>query len=251
MNDPNTDLAALAQKGDAAAKAALVKNNTKFVISIARQYLNQGVELNDLVQEGYIGLLKSIDKFNTKAGTKFLTYSSWWIKQAILQSLSENNRHVRLPANRINLLEQFRKKKSRLSQSLQREASEDEVLNSLDLDASQIYNQYSISYHTPIADDEKGMILDVLENTNTPSPDHNLLIEAFKQELKIVLNKLDPRERKIIQMLFGINYERSYTLEEVGDALDLTRERVRQIKVKALKTLKRLNFRRRLNNLKD
>ena len=248
-----SELAVLAQTGNEAAKSALVKVNTRFVAGIARQYQHQGMDLDDLMQEGFIGLLKAIDKFDPKVGTKFLTYASWWIKQSILQSLGEHNRHIRLPANRVNILEQVKKTKTHMLQSLQREPTEQEILHEMNLDSDEVYNQYSISYHTPINDGNDGhtIILDTLTNSEIPSPDSALLREAFKKELGMILEYLEEREIKILKMLYGIDYERSYTLEEVGDTLNLTRERVRQIKMRALKTLRRLNRRKRLDGLKD
>lgn len=248
-----TELAVLAQSGNEAAKSALVKMNTRFVAGIARQYQNQGMDLADLMQEGYIGLLKAIEKFDPKLGTKFLTYASWWIKQSILQSLAEHNRHIRLPANRVNILEQVKKTKSELSQTLQREPSEQEILHEMNLESDEVYNQYSVSYHTPVhqSNDSTTILLDTLINSDIPAPDSALMHQAFKQELEIVLEQLEEREVIILKMLYGIDYERSYTLEEVGERLNLTRERVRQIKMRALKTLRRLNRRKRLDNLKD
>lgn len=245
------ELAVLAKLGNKAAITALVEVNKRFVISIARQYQSQGMDLDDLVQEGYIGLLKAVDKFDPKVGTKFLTYASWWIKQSILQSLAEHNRHIRLPANRVNILEQVNKTKSQLSQKLQREPTEEEILHEINLNSGEVYNQYSVSYHTSLPDERDATLLDTLSNTEIPAPDSGLMEESFKQEIEAVLNNLKPREIIIIKMLYGIDHERSYTLEEVGEKLDLTRERVRQIKVHALKHLRRLNRKKRLENLKD
>jgi len=248
-----TELAVRAHAGSEAAKTILIKINTRFVAGIARQYQKQGMPLDDLMQEGFIGLLKAMERFDPKLGTKFLTYASWWIKQSILQSLGEHNRHIRLPANRVNILEQVKKTKAGLSQSLQREPSEQEIFHEMKLNSDEVYNQYSISYHTPTSGDgERSLLLiDTLVNSETPAPDHLLLQEAFKQELGMVLNHLEKREVIILKMLYGIDHERSYTLEEVGEKLDLTRERVRQIKMRALKTLRRLDRRKRLDNIKD
>ena len=245
------DLAVLAQMGDQAAKALLLKQNERFVIGIARQYQGQDMELADLIQEGFIGLLKAIERYDIKLGTKFLTYASWWIKQSILQSLSEHNRHIRLPANRVNILEQMKKTKSQLAQSLQRDPSDQEVLDHLDIEGGDVFQQSSVSYHLPISSEEDTTLLDVLPNLETPSPDAALMEQAFKQELQMVLNRLSDRQQKILKMLYGLGYERSYTLEEVGEELHLTRERVRQIKKRAIDILKRLNRRKKLDNLKD
>jgi RNA polymerase primary sigma factor len=246
-----TDLAVLAQNGNQAAKSLLVKYNERFVAGIARQYQGQGMDLSDLIQEGFIGLLRAIERYDIKIGTKFLTYASWWIKQSILQSLAEHNRHVRLPANRVNILEQVKKAKSQLSQTLQREPTEQEVLEHMDIEIADVFQQHSVSYDIPISSSEKITLLDVLENQESPSPDSALMKEAFTQELQMVLKLLNAREQKILKMLYGIDHERSYTLEEVGETLNLTRERVRQIKMRALKNLKRLNRRKKLNGLKN
>lgn len=248
-----TELVILAQTGNQPAKSTLVKINIRFIAGIARQYQNQGMDLDDLMQEGSIGLLKAIEKFNPKMGTKFLTYASWWIKQAILQSLGENNRHIRLPANRINIIEQVKKTKSQLSQTFQREPTEQEIFTEMDVDSSEVYTQHTVNYHAPIKEGDSGhtIILDTLCNIEIPSPDAKLMKDAFKEEFEMVLSQLDDREIRILKMLYGIDYERTHTLEEVGDALDLTRERVRQIKMRALKNLRRLNRRKRMEGLKD
>jgi RNA polymerase primary sigma factor len=244
---------ALAQVGNQAAKAALIKVNMRFIMGIARTYQHQGMDLDDLYQEGCIGILRAIEKFDPEVGTKFLTYASWWIKQAILQSLGENTRHIRLPANRVNILEQVRKTKSHMSQSLQREPTEQEILREMDIDEAEVCNQYSISYHGPIQEGNTGhtLIVDTLANGEIPPPDYALMKEAFKKEFEMVLNRLEVREIKILKMLYGIDYERCHTLEEVGDALDLTRERVRQIKMRALKSLRRHDRRKHLEGLKN
>jgi RNA polymerase primary sigma factor len=244
---------ALAQVGNQAAKSALIKLNIRFIMGIARTYQHQGMDLDDLFQEGCIGLLRAIEKFDPKVGTKFLTYASWWIKQAILQSLSEHNRHIRLPANRVNIIEQVKKTKSHMSQSLQREPTEQEILREMDIDSAEVCNQYSVSYHDPLQnrDGTRTTILDTLENGDIPAPDDALMRKAFKEEFELILSRLNEREIKVLKMLYGIDYERSHTLEEVGEALELTRERVRQIKMRALKTLRRFNRRKRMEGLKN
>ena len=248
-----TELAVRARNGDAAAKTALVNLNIKFITAIARQYVNQGMELDDLVQEGCIGLLKAMEKYDPKMGTKFLTYASWWIKQSILQNLAENNRQVRIPANRISIIEQFHKTRHTLAQDLHREPSQEEVLTELGIEQHDLIDQVSFSYYKTMKDRDgnEGYVLDFLVNQNTPAPDAALLIESQKQELRLVLNKLPDREQTIIKMLYGIDLERVYTLEEVGEKLGLTRERVRQVKEKSLKALRRLNRRKKLAGLKD
>lgn len=245
------ELAVLAQKGDQAARTLLVELNTRFVAGIARQYQGQGMDLDDLMQEGFIGLLKAMERFDPKMGTKFLTYASWWIKQAILQCLSEHNRHIRLPANRVSILEQVKKTHSNLSQSLQREPSEREILDCMNIDATDVYAQHSVSYHSSLSAADNTPILEVLENKEAQAPDAALMKESFKHDIEELLLHLEERERTIIKMLYGIGYERAYTLEEIGETQDLTRERVRQIKQKALRVLRRLDNRKRLEHFKD
>jgi RNA polymerase primary sigma factor len=244
------NLAVLAKEGNRGAAELLLKSNEKFVYMIARQYIGQGMELNDLTQEGFLGILKAIERFDPKIGTKFLTYASWWIKQSILLALAEHNRQVRLPLNRITILEQYKRAKNVLDQSLMREASQEEILSSLDMDKQDLYIQYSASYHNPVpSEDNDVSMLDIIPN-NTPSPDSKLMEESLRQEIGIALKNLPGREQIILKMSFGLGYERCFTLEEIGDKLGLTRERIRQLRIKALKKLKKLNRKKKLENLK-
>jgi RNA polymerase primary sigma factor len=256
MKEPVTtdqaELAVLAQKGDEAARTALVTMNEKFVYMVARQYMGQGLELADMVQEGNIGLLKAITLYDPKTGNKFLTYASWWIKQAILQALGEYNRQVRLPVNRINVLERYRKIKAALTQELQREPSQAEILQALGIESYELYDQHSTSYNTPYGGDSgEGTMLDLLPDETTDAPNDALLEQGFAEELEMILQQLNKRECTIIKMSYGIGYERAYTLEEIGTKLKLTRERIRQLKEKALKQLRRMDRRKKLEGLKD
>lgn len=251
MTTDQAELAVLAQKGNEAAKTALVRMNEKFVIMIARQYIGQGMDLDDMIQEGNIGLLKAIDMYDAQLGTKFLTYASWWIKQSILQALAEHNRQIRLPVNRIGVLEKYKKIKSSLTQELMREPSKEEILEALGIDESELYEQTSVSYNTPINGvDGEGSMLDLIAN-DTPSPDSELIKDSLKKELRLVLKNLTDREQQILKLSYGLDEERSYTLEEIGERLNLTRERVRQIKEKALRNLRRLNRKKKLEGLKN
>ena len=246
-----TELAVLAKNGDEAARTALVLMNEKFVYMVARQYMGQGLDLADMVQEGNIGLLKAITLYEPETGNKFLTYASWWIKQAILQALGEFNRQVRLPVNRINVLERYRKVKAALTQELQCEPTQAQILQAMGIEAHELYDQHSTSYNSPrYGEDGEGTLLDTLPD-NIAAPDDALISQGFLEELDLVLDQLSERERLIIKMSYGITYERSYTLEEIGVKLKLTRERVRQLKEKALKQLRRMDRRKKLEGLKD
>lgn len=249
MVDQN-ELAVLAKTGNEAAKSQLLKLNEKFVAGVARQYIGQGLELADLIQEGYIGILKAIEKFDPKVGTKFLTYASWWIKQSILQALGEFNRHVRIPANRISIIESYKKQQNQLTQGLMREPSHEEILEAINAENEDVVDQTSVSFHSKTTDDGDGILMDLI-SSDFPSPDDELMRAAFSKELEMILNMLKERERTILKMSCGIGYERVYTLEEIGEKLGLTRERIRQIKEKAILQLRDLDRRKKLDGIKD
>ncbi len=247
-SEEQIDLVKRAQKGDKWAEDQLVGTNLRFVIMIAKQYIGQGIPFEDLISEGCIGVLKAIEHFDPKIGTKLLTYASWWIRQTILQALLEQTRQVRLPANRVGMLQQYGKASSKLDQELNREASEQEILEDLELTSADIIRQNSISYNTE--NEDGSSLLDLLVNSESEAPDANLNAESLREEVNLVLHKLPKREQNIIRLCFGIGYERPYTLEEVGDMLHLTRERIRQLRNKALRSLRRLDRRKQLENLK-
>lgn len=249
-----TDLAIKAKAGDSAAKTRLVNLNKNFVMMIARHYQGQGMDFDDLVQEGYVGLLKAIEMYNPKLGNKFLTYAGWWMRQAILSALAEQTRQIRLPANRIYAIEKYRKIKSTLSQTLQRDPSQDEIFELMNSNSeTNLYETYGISYSkNKNVDGDPGLVLDQLLAPEQELPDKEMLADSLKQELQLALKKLRPKEREVIQMCYGLGmYERAYTLGEIGDKLGLTRERIRQIKHHALRVLRRLNRRKQLESLKN
>jgi RNA polymerase primary sigma factor len=247
--DKQTELVLCAQKGDLNAQKQLVTSNLKFVVSIARQYIGQGIPLEDLVAEGNIGILKAIDRFDSKQGTRFLTYAAWWIRQSILYALAEQNRQVRLPANRIGILQQYNKTAMQMEQDLNREVSSDEVLSELGLEQSDLVRQCSVSYHIEV--DEGTTLLDLLPNPDGESPDAVLMRESLTDEIRTALSLIPEREALILKMYYGFDMPRSYTLEDIGELLKLTRERIRQLRNKAIKDLRRLNRRKKLENLKD
>lgn len=247
--DEQTQLAIKAKTGDKLSRDLLIKCNLKFVVQIANQYQNHGLPVEDLISEGALGIVKAIERFEPKMGNRFITYAGWWIRQAILQTLAEHNRQIRLPANRISILTQIKKTGSKLQQKLQRDPTEAELLDELDLEHTDVYNLVSFSYDDP--DAENRPYLEILPNEHSPAPDAELMEESLRQEIAIALRRLDKREREILQLCFGIGYSRAYTLEEIGDMYHLTRERIRQLKEKALKELRRIKRQKKLENLKD
>jgi RNA polymerase primary sigma factor len=247
--ETQSELVLRAQCGDIDAQRQLIVSNLKFVVTIARQYIGQGMPLEDLVSEGNLGIIKAIEHFNPQQGTKFLTYASWWIRQAILYALAEQNRQVRLPANRIGILQQYKKTVTTMEQELNREVSSDEVLTEMGVESTDLVRQSSVSYHTEV--NEGTFLLDLLPNPDGESPDAAILQESVKQEIRYALSLIPKRERVILEMYYGFDSPRSFTLEEIGEKLKLTRERIRQLRNKAIKDLRRLNRRKKLENLKD
>ncbi|HEX9916192.1 MAG TPA: sigma-70 family RNA polymerase sigma factor [candidate division Zixibacteria bacterium] len=237
------ELAKRIRKGDQAALDKLTRANLRFVVSVAKQYQNQGLSLADLINEGNIGLIKAAKRFDETRGFKFISYAVWWIRQAILQALAEQSRIVRLPLNRVGTLHKIGKISSSLEQEFGREPSPDEIAKKLELtemevaDTLKISNSH-LSLDAPFSVSEDNSLMDVLEDEFQPSPDEALLDESLKLEIERALDSLTPREAEVINLYFGLNHEKALTLEEIGARFGLTRERVRQIKEKAIRRLK-------------
>lgn len=234
------------QKGSQRALEDLTKANLRFVVSVAKQYQNQGLSLGDLINEGNLGLIKAAKRFDETRGFKFISYAVWWIRQSILQALAEQSRIVRLPLNRVGALNKIGKELSKLEQEYERVPSAAELAESLDMTVSEVADTLKISgrhlsVDAPFAQGEDNRLLDVLENEETPDPDTDLMGESLKVEIERALSKLTNREAEVIRLYFGIGREHSLTLEEIGERFDLTRERVRQIKEKALRKLRHHN----------
>jgi RNA polymerase primary sigma factor len=241
--DEEVDLAKKIRSGDHDALERLTKANLRFVVSVAKQYQNQGLSLADLINEGNIGLIKAAKRFDETRGFKFISYAVWWIRQAILQALAEQSRIVRLPLNRVGTLHKIGKISSSLEQEYGREPSPDEIAKELALtevevsDTLKISNSH-LSLDAPFSDSEDNSLLDVLEDELQPSPDECLLDESLRIEIEKALDTLTPREAEVINLYFGLNHEKPLTLEEIGARFSLTRERVRQIKEKAIRRLR-------------
>ncbi len=225
------------------AKERMIKSNLRFVVSVAKQYKNQGLSFNDLINEGNLGLIKAASRFDETKGYKFISYAVWWIRQSILQALAEQSRVVRLPSNKISVLNKIHKTRSALQNKFEREPTMEEIAGIMDTTEDEIYNTLKISgqhlsIDSPIKDGEDNRLIDVLKSDQSPQPDHNITDFSLSVEIERALSSLSPREREVITMYFGIERYEPLTLEEIGQELSLTRERIRQIKEKALQRLR-------------
>ena len=240
--DEEVELAQRIRKGEQEALEKLTKANLRFVVSVAKQYQNQGLSLPDLINEGNLGLIKAAEKFDETRGFKFISYAVWWIRQSILQALAEQSRIVRLPLNQVGSLNKINKAFARFEQEHERTPSADELANELELPKEKVTDTLRvagrhISVDAPFADGEDNSLLDVLVNTDSPNADRGLINESLATEVERALEILTERERDIIRYFFGIGCS-EMTLEEIGEKFDLTRERVRQIKEKAIRKLR-------------
>ena len=240
--DEEVELAQRIRQGDNRALDRLVCANLRFVVSVAKQYQNQGLSLPDLINEGNVGLIKAAQKFDETRGFKFISYAVWWIRQSILQALAEQSRIVRLPLNQVGSLNKINKAISKFEQDHQRKPSSEELSNILDIDVDKISESVSVngrhtSLDAPFSDSEDNSLMDVLTDADAPNTDASLNQESLSVEVDRALSQLHPRERDILKMFFGIGCQ-EMTLEEIALKFDLTRERVRQIKEKAIRRLK-------------
>jgi len=240
--EEEVELAQRIKKGDQKALEKLTKANLRFVVSVAKQYQNQGLSLPDLINEGNLGLIKAAEKFDETRGFKFISYAVWWIRQSILQALAEQSRIVRLPLNQVGSLNKINKAYSRFEQENERKPSAEELSTVLDLPAEKISDTLRvsgrhISVDAPFVEGEANSLLDVLINDDSPNADHSLINESLSKEIDRALATLTEREQDIIKLFFGIGCS-EMTLEEIGEKFGLTRERVRQIKEKAIRRLR-------------
>lgn len=240
--EEEVELAQRIRKGDQRALEKLTRANLRFVVSVAKQYQNQGLSLPDLINEGNLGLIKAAEKFDETRGFKFISYAVWWIRQSILQALAEQSRIVRLPLNQVGSLNKINKAFSRFEQEHERRPSPEELAEALDLPAEKVADTLRvsgrhISVDAPFVEGEDNSLLDVLVNDDSPVADRTLINESLSTEVERALATLTERERDIIRLFFGINCQ-EMTLEEIGEKFGLTRERVRQIKEKAIRRLR-------------
>jgi RNA polymerase primary sigma factor len=236
-------LAKKIKDGDQKALEKLTRANLRFVVSVAKQYQNQGLSLPDLINEGNLGLIKAARRFDETRGFKFISYAVWWIRQSILQALAEQSRIVRLPLNQVGSLNKINKAYSKLEQEYEREPSAEELADVLDLPIDKVSDTMKVSgrhvsMDAPFANGEESSLLDVLVNLDSPKADNGLMNESLSKEIDRALSTLTERERDVVKLFFGIGLNHGLTLEEIGDKFDLTRERVRQIKEKAIRRLR-------------
>jgi RNA polymerase primary sigma factor len=241
--DEEVELAQRIREGDQLALEKLTKANLRFVVSVAKQYQNQGLTLGDLINEGNLGLIKAGQRFDETRGFKFISYAVWWIRQSILQALAEQSRIVRLPLNRVGSLNKISKTFSELEQKFEREPSPDELAEVLEVTTAEVVDTMKISgrhvsMDAPFISGEENSLLDVLANDLDNTPDSELMNDSLRREVQRALSTLTQREADVISFYFGLNGENSNTLEEIGEKFSLTRERVRQIKEKAIRRLR-------------
>jgi RNA polymerase primary sigma factor len=237
------ELAKRIREGDQVALEKLTKANLRFVVSVAKQYQNNGLSLGDLINEGNLGLIKAAKRFDEKRGFKFISYAVWWIRQSIMQALAEQSRIVRLPLNRVGSLNKITKTFSELEQRFQREPSTEEVAEVIGVTIEEVTSNLRlsgrhVSMDAPFAQGEDGSLLDVLSDVNESNPEEQLLTDSLSQEVQRALSTLTTRESEVIGLYFGLNMKNAMTLEEIGQKFNLTRERVRQIKEKATRRLR-------------
>ncbi len=241
--DEEVTLAQKIREGDQLSLERLTKANLRFVVSVAKQYQNQGLSLGDLINEGNLGLIKAAQRFDETRGFKFISYAVWWIRQSILQALAEQSRIVRLPLNRVGSLNKISKTFSDLEQKFEREPSPEELAAVLEISAAEVVDTLKISgrhvsMDAPFVQGEENSLLDVLENDGEDKPDSGLINDSLRKEVQRALSTLTQREADVITLYFGLNGEHAMTLEEIGEKFNLTRERVRQIKEKAIRRLR-------------
>lgn len=241
--DEEVTLAQKIKQGDQQALEKLCKANLRFVVSVAKQYQNQGLSLPDLINEGNLGLIKAAQRFDETRGFKFISYAVWWIRQSILQALAEQSRIVRLPLNQVGSLNKIKKESSRLEQKFERPPSPDEIAEALEvpeykIDAALKISTRYVSMDAPLTEDEDMKLIDIFVDDDAPVTDAGLMRESLAKEIQRSLSTLTEKERDVVNLYYGIGMNHGLTLEEIGAKFDLTRERVRQIKEKAIRRLK-------------
>lgn len=241
--EEEVELARRIKAGDKEALDKLTKTNLRFVVSVAKQYQNQGISLPDLINEGNMGLIKAAQRFDETRGFKFISYAVWWIRQAILQAIADQSRIVRLPLNQVGLVNKLKKEIARLEQELQRAPTLKEIAEAVDLPEYKVseilkYNSHTQSIDSPISPDEDTQFIDVFVNEDAEGTDTNLMQESISAEVNSLLSTLAPKDSEVLRLYYGINTSHEYTMDEIGDRCGLSRDQVRLIKERALKKLR-------------
>ena len=241
--EEEVELARRIKAGDKEALDKLTKTNLRFVVSVAKQYQNQGISLPDLINEGNMGLIKAAQRFDETRGFKFISYAVWWIRQAILQAIADQSRIVRLPLNQVGLVNKLKKEIARLEQELQRTPTLKEIAEAVDLPEYKVseilkYNSHTQSIDSPISPDEDTQFIDVFVNEDADGTDTNLMQESISTEVNSLLSTLSPKDSEVLRLYYGINASHEYTMDEIGDRCGLSRDQVRLIKERALKKLR-------------
>lgn len=244
-------LAQRIRRGDQSAVERLTKANLRFVVSVAKQYQYQGLSLSDLINEGNLGLIRAAKKFDETKGFRFISYAVWWIRQSIMQALADQSRIVRIPLNKVGLNSKVTKAAQQLEQNFEREPTAEEISEYLNLDLDEVsssinFNSRHVSIDSPIGEDGDGTMIDVLENENVDAVDGESQKESMMYEIELALNSLPAKQQMVLKSLYGIGMDRPLGMEDIGEEMGLTRERVRQIRDQALITLRRHNSARRL-----
>jgi len=249
--EEEASLAQRIRRGDQSAVERLTKANLRFVVSVAKQYQFQGLSLSDLINEGNMGLIRAAKKFDETKGFRFISYAVWWIRQSIMQALADQSRIVRIPLNKVGLTSKVSKAAQQLEQNFEREPTAEEISEYLDLDLDEVsstmsFNSRHVSIDSPIGEDGDGTMIDIMENENVDAVDGESQKESMMYEIELALNSLPPKQQKVLKCLYGIGMDRPLGMEDIGEEMGLTRERVRQIRDQALITLRRHTNARRL-----